>query len=310
MSGADVLIGEMPPAHKTFKIQWFKSTGAVDPRFFRQHGLSPETTLCTRGTINDKVVSGTAWMPESESCMSFSGLWRKIGDFILGNSNELPLKASSPPARLPSSESIETKRSYFLRPFARQDAAIASLQRGFNGLYDLLTGLQENLDRLNRRQEEIISYLSHIPELIQTLPETNRNQADAMRNLNRHIQDNASQQKLLSDMVVKVGENSREQQAAIETLALRVDTVVENGDRLLSSIRQVCSSINAMNQSNDSNTQIVRHIQDALRRQDESMEAAFLRQNSRLTTWLALSFGLTFFCMAGIGTILFIYMKK
>lgn len=242
--------------------------------------------------------------------MSFGDLWRRVGNSLLGYSNELPLKPTSSQAIKAQVEPVEVKRSYFLRPFARQDAAIASLQRGFNGLYDLLTGLQENIDRQNRRQEEIVSYLSHIPDLIQSLPETTRNQAEALRNIGRQIQDNLSQQKQLADLVVKVGENSHEHQAAVENLTTRVDSVVENGDKLLLSIRQVSSTISAMNQSNDSNAQIARHIQDSLRRQDETIEAAFTRQNSRLTAWLAISFGLTIASMAGLGAMMFIFMKK
>ena len=110
--------------------------------------------------------------------------------------------------------------------------------------------------------------------------------------------------------MVKVGENSHEHQAAVENLTTRVDSVVENGDKLLLSIRQVSSTISAMNQSNDSNAQIARHIQDSLRRQDETIEAAFTRQNSRLTAWLAISFGLTIASMAGLGAMMFIFMKK
>jgi uncharacterized protein YhaN len=240
--------------------------------------------------------------------MPFSSLWRRIGNSLLGYSNELPLQPSLPSPKQ-SSDAIEVKRTYFFRPFARQNAAIASLQQGFNGLFDILASLQESIDRQNRRQEEIVSYLSHIPDLIHTLPENTRSQSEALRNLNRQLQDTLSQQKQLAELVIKTGENSHEQQAALENLSSRVDSVVENGDRLLVGIRQVHTSISSINQTNDSNTQIVRHIQDALRRQDQSIESAFSRQHARLTTWLAVSLCLSIASTLGLGGLLLYILK-
>jgi len=92
---------------------------------------------------------------------------------------------------------IETRTS-FLRPWARRDAAIGQLQDGFTTLTDLMSTVRDNLERQNRRQEELVQYLSHLPEALQSLPESNRMHGEALKAIHQQLENQNSQQQRLA----------------------------------------------------------------------------------------------------------------
>ena len=78
-------------------------------------------------------------------------------------------------------------RGSFLRPWAKRDAAIANLTHGFQTLTDLMVAVRDNLEQQNRRQDELIRYMSHLPEAIQLIPETARAQGETLKAIHQQI---------------------------------------------------------------------------------------------------------------------------
>ena len=76
-------------------------------------------------------------------------------------------------------ESAHSGGSTFLRPWARRDQAINNLQEGFSTLTDLMSAVRDNLERQGQRQDELLGYLSHLPQAIQSIPEAGRIQGEA-----------------------------------------------------------------------------------------------------------------------------------
>src|SRR5579872_1468043 len=61
-----------------------------------------------------------------------------------------------------------------LRPWRRNSEAIANLQTGFQSLNQLMDEIRQNMVNQGRRQDELNSYLSALPKLLESIPESSR----------------------------------------------------------------------------------------------------------------------------------------
>ncbi|MGA2498160.1 MAG: hypothetical protein ABSH20_10485 [Tepidisphaeraceae bacterium] len=177
----------------------------------------------------------------------------------------------------------ESRRLLFFRPFAKRDAAIAGLQQGFSSLAELINSIRDNLERQGRRQDEMISYLSHLPELMHSLPDSQRVQSEALRTIGQQLQQHNQHQTRLAEVMAKASQSYDDQRLVLENINGRVESVLEHNDRMAQNLRQVSSTVENMGRNGDSGVHVLRQLQENIQRQDESVQDIFQRQNSRLT---------------------------
>jgi len=77
-----------------------------------------------------------------------------------------------PEARnLPAKTSVAPKRSWLsrLRPGARREQQLATLQQGYQELVGLIGAVRDQLEKQNHVQEKLVGYLDHVPEVVDGL---------------------------------------------------------------------------------------------------------------------------------------------
>ena len=75
-----------------------------------------------------------------------------------------------------------------LRPWRKNTAAIANLQDGFHSLTHLMDEIRQNMVNQNRRQDELIGYLSALPKLLESIPESGRLQGETLKAIQSQLQ--------------------------------------------------------------------------------------------------------------------------
>src|SRR4051812_8581187 len=120
--------------------------------------------------------------------------------------------------------SIEA-RSSFLRPWARRDAAINQLQEGFTTLTDLMSSVRDHLDHQSKRQDELLGYLSHLPEALQQLPEANRMNGEALKAIHQQLANQNGNQEKLAEILEKLNTKGLEDREVLEEVRERVETM-------------------------------------------------------------------------------------
>src|SRR5687767_14754820 len=96
-------------------------------------------------------------------------LMLQIGRIFRKDSTTLPLEREVPSEG--AIAKVSAKRTSFFRPWAKRDAAIASLREGMESLAGTIVSIRDNLEKQGRRQDEMLAYLSHLPEILHSLPE-------------------------------------------------------------------------------------------------------------------------------------------
>lgn len=210
----------------------------------------------------------------------------RISRWVRGGDGHAPLPLE---ARARQSLPVETRQSTFFRPFARRDAAIANLQRGFDTLNELMASIHEAMDRNGRRQDEMLSYLSRLPEVIDAMPEAQRKQGEGLRSLALQLTQQVEQHNRLAEILERLTDNSGDQRQGLETLNERVERLTAHNEAISDSLRQVGTSMENSARNSDSSSQVLRQMQDNLNAREQGIEGLLRKQNTRMTLLLVMA---------------------
>lgn len=178
-------------------------------------------------------------------------------------------------------------RTTFLRPWAKRDAAIQHLQEGFTTLTDLMGAIRDNLDKQNERQADLMSALSQLPQVLQTLPENNRVQAETLHAIRQQIEGQSAQQERLGDILNKIGTTTGEQRQMVDALRDRVEDLHKSDTTIADYLNNVGVSLKDVSKNSQTSAQVLEQMRDNINARDGQLERSMHRQSVRFTTMLA-----------------------
>lgn len=244
------------------------------------------------------------------------GLLTRIGRWIginRSNDGELPLAAPGPDGNTETALDRPTPppkpRLSIFRPFARRDAAIASLQQGFSSLSELMSAIRENLEKQGRRQDEMLSYLSHLPEILQSLPEAQRMQGETLRAISQQLQQQLGQQTRLTEILAKVSETSMGQKQVLDNLQAQAQTAGEHNQAISDSLRQVSSAMESVGQSTRTSSDVLQQLRESQAHRDDQLQRIIEGQNKRFSMLMIAAAVLSVAAMITTGVIGFVLLR-
>jgi len=246
-------------------------------------------------------------MSDQLSLMARIGRWFsfKRNNALLPVLREVP---ASPAGQIEPAE--KKPRSFFWRPWARRDAAISSLQQGFDSLSGLMASIRDSLERQSRRQDEILGYLAHLPQLLETLPQTQRAHSEALAAIGQQLQQQTQQQARLAEILDRLGEAQGGQQRVLESLAGRVGALCEHDQMVSANLRQVGCAMESMGRSSESSAAVLRQLNEDLGRRNAQIERTMRRQNTRTTVMLVVGMAVSAAAVVALGVVAFLLVRR
>ena len=224
-------------------------------------------------------------MTEQTNLISRIGKWFKRDHMADGNYAGGDHAGNDSPNG-PNSTAMET-RTTFLRPWAKRDAAIQQLQDGFTTLTDLMGAIRDNLDKQNQRQDELMTALTQLPQMLESLPESSRMQGETLKAIHQQIQGHGAQQERLGDILNKIGANTGEQKQMVDALRTRVEDLHKADTSIADYLSNVGSALKDVSQNSASTTQVLSSMRDNIDSRDGELQRVLHRQQTRFTTMLA-----------------------
>lgn len=194
-------------------------------------------------------------------------------------------------------------RSSFLRPWARRDAAIQNLQDGFSTLTDLMSSIRDNLDRQSKRQDELLNYLSHLPQALESLPESSRVQGETLRAIKQQLNQQHGQQEKLASILEKIGEGGSEQRVLMDALRQRVETIRETDEAIAENLNGVGEAMKSVSQTSATSAQVLGQMRDRIDERDNQLERILQKQSTRFTTMLAIAIFLSCAALVAVSVV-------
>ncbi len=223
-------------------------------------------------------------MGEQQTIISRIGSWFRKGQQD-SDGNMLNGEDGAPPVL---SGTIEP-RSTFLRPWAKRDAAIENLQNGLVGLSDLMGSIRENLEKQSVRQDELLQYLSHLPQALEQWPESNRVQGETLKAIHQQIEQQNTQQGKLADILNRISQADQTHGKTLEALGEQVQSLDRHDQAISESLHNVGSAMQSVSKNSSTSAQVLEQMRDNLSNRDGELERILHRQGSRFTTLLAVA---------------------
>jgi hypothetical protein len=206
-----------------------------------------------------------------------------------------PLPAPVVPiAPAPEVQDPAEPRSTFIRPWSKREATVEQLQTGVAALSDLLGSVRENMERHSKRQDEMMGYLSH-------LPENTRVQGEALKAIQKQIERQTTQQTQVAQVLDRISRADDRQQRTLEALQDRVDWVNRNEHSLSQSLGNVGMLLQNMSKHSETSAQVLVHLRDGMAVRDQNVEKILHRQGVRFTTMLVIAIFLSMAAFVAVG---------
>ncbi|HEX4795864.1 MAG TPA: hypothetical protein VH370_18900 [Humisphaera sp.] len=240
--------------------------------------------------------------------MSRIGGWFKRGNEPLEPAQvskpaEPASKLAAPPApsvAMAAEDPAET-RSTFIRPWSKREQTVEQLQTGVAALSDLLGSVRDNLERTSKRQDELVGYLSHLPEALQSLPETGRVQGEALKAIQKQMERQTAQQGQVANVLERISKADDRQQRTLEALQDRVDWVNRNEHSLSQSLGNVGILLESMSKHSEASAQVLVNLRDGMQVRDRNVEKILHRQGVRFTTMLVIAIFLSMAALVAVS---------
>jgi methyl-accepting chemotaxis protein len=235
-----------------------------------------------------------------------ASLFTRLGRWLTGRrGDELPVRHETGALLAPGdAQPVTVRRRFsFFRPFAKRDAAIGALQQGVGALAGLMDSVRENLEKQGRRQDEMLMYLSSLPRILESLPETQRAQGDAILKISKQLEQQVEQHGRLTEVLGRLATSHSDHQRFLEMLHERVAEVGQNNERIADHMRQVGASLENVGKTAEGSAQVLQQMRQSMAERDEGLEKVIRRQNARFTALLVVAIVLS---VAAIGAAAFV----
>jgi len=190
-----------------------------------------------------------------------------------------------------------------LRPWRKNSAAIANLQDGFQSLTQLMDEIRQNMVSQSRRQDELIGYLSALPKLMESIPESGRLHAETLKAIQAQLQRNGDQQETLGEILEKMAESGGDQKDLLEGLRERVETLNHQDKAMADSLGNVSASLEQSTRHSAAGTRVLESLRENLKTRDGDLEKVIQRQNARFTTLLIVAIGISVAALIAVGVV-------
>lgn len=228
-------------------------------------------------------------MSDQQTFLARIGNWFRNG----GRNGDLPLAQD---------QAIEP-RSTFLRPWAGQRAAISRLQESFDSLTDLMGSIRENMDRQTKRQDELLNYLSHLPEVLRSIPESSRIHGETLKAIHQQLERQNIQQEKLGDILGKLSEGDVENRETIGEIRQRVEAIRETDEKISANLSNLGSALQSVSHTSAAGAQVLDQMCNRLDTRDGQLEMILQRQGTRFTTMLSIAIFLSVAALVAVSVI-------
>jgi RNA binding exosome subunit len=243
----------------------------------------------TRPTVKRK----EADMPETETFLNRIGRLFKRPSSSNGGDNGAHDGSQS-------SVTVET-HPITLRPWRKNTEAIANLQNGFQSLTELMNEIRQNMVNQGRRQDELNGYLSALPKLLESIPESSRVHAETLKAMQAQLERQGNHQETLGEILEKMAESDGDQKALLEGLRERVETLNHQDKAMADSLGNVSAALEQSTRHSAAGTQVLQSLRENLKNRDDDLEKVIQRQNARFTILLIVAISVSVAALFAVG---------
>ncbi len=149
-----------------------------------------------------------------------------------------------------------------------------------------VVAIHDAMDRQAARHDELLKYLSLLPNAIDRLPADAQAQAETLSAIHRHVAAHAAAQEKFGAVLDRIGRNGEQSERALRAIDQRMESIDLRGRTVGEAMELVCTTTRA-------GTKAVESLKGQLVGRDSELEKLLRQQNARLTAMLLTALGVS-----------------
>jgi hypothetical protein len=228
-------------------------------------------------------------------------------------------------ALLPAAQPSNGRPAGIFRRWGRREANVERIQEGLGALTQLMRGIHDHMERQSARQDELVRYLSHLPQALEQLPLSLKDQAESLRQQvaaqGEAMQRQAEVQVETLRAIQTQAERQGRQQDHVGALLERLTEADARTGRTLEAVETrlavvgrhdaaVSESMESVARSSRASTEVLEQLHEHLRSRDLGFERVVERQGTRFTSILAVATLLAVAALTGVGILGYLFVNR
>jgi uncharacterized phage infection (PIP) family protein YhgE len=274
--------------------------------------MSEQQSLLSK--INNLLRGGNGTLP----------LMRQVSDESSSPSGDAAHSASTAPTGdaasntdLPALPPLPEPRAGFFAswtPFGRRrinrDQAIIQLQQGFSTLTSLMSAVKNSLETSASRQEELARYLSHLPQVMESVPESHRLHQETLDAIRVQLEHQSRQQETLGEILSRLGQTGGESKQLMTELNSRVEALQDADHQIAVNLSSVGSAMESVGKHSAAGTEVLSQMRDNMQVHDQRLEKLLQRQGTRFAAMVAVAIFIAVASLAGVCVLGYLLLTK
>ncbi len=175
---------------------------------------------------------------------------------------------------------------------SNREATLQQLKSGYMEVVDTMQALRSHMEEQARRSDRLLTMMEGLPEVLRSIPETNRAQTDVLNAIQGQMRTQTESTGQLSTALTDLAGATQKQQTALGELQKQMQTSNEQGASLRDSLGILSETMEHVTDASRSNVEAVNHIADQSRSNDKRLRELFHRTQKHTTVMSTVSWAL------------------
>jgi len=168
-------------------------------------------------------------------------------------------------------------------PGAKRDAAIAHLKEGYDEVVDLMRTVRGHLTNQSERSQKLLEMMRHMPEALQSLPETNRNQSRMLEVIQTHLEQQRRHGEQFAESMRALTRVTEQQNQIMGVIQQHMDASAATDNKLLGSFNAMNQTLENLNESTRSTSTNLRELNERAESSERRTQEMIDRTSKQMT---------------------------
>ncbi len=174
------------------------------------------------------------------------------------------------------------------------------IQQGLAELLTQLTGINENLSKHVDQNEQLMSRIEHLPDIIETLPDAVRNQSLTVKALLNELKDSQQKELEFIRVIESIPREAVRQTDVLENINHQLSASAETDIQFVETFNKFKTSMEHLDNSTKAQTEMLAQMNKTFAVSDRYMKYLVSRQNRRFTWLFVVSLSVTVFSIIAL----------
>lgn len=166
--------------------------------------------------------------------------------------------------------------------WGRRETPLDEVRNGLGALASLLTGIQQHMEQQSVRQQELLGYLSH-------LPEASRVQSESLEAIRRQMEQGGTQQSRLCVALERLSGAQETTGTALSQIDRRIEKMDARDTTVTEHLVKVGSAMETVGRTSESGAAMLGRMHQALTDRESQLQSSMEKQQGRFTALMAVA---------------------